>query len=96
MDIKIQEIQEDVLQWERENEELLKRYSAVLKLLVEFVKAEKRKVQVVRIGDGPLQIREQVAGEEVSALSDDMRKRWASGNSEVLVVGQPNPSVSKP
>lgn len=76
-DIKKQKIQDDILEWEKENEDLLKRYSAVLTQVVEFVKAVKGKVQVVRIGDGPLQIREHVAGEEAGALSDAMRKRWA-------------------
>lgn len=72
-------ISNDVLQWEKDHGELLKNYQAILMGIIAASKSSLNgKLQVIRCGNGPLEIRERAAGDVDEVLPSNLRKKWWS------------------
>ena len=77
--ISVQDVQLDIEEWEERHRRLVHRFYTTLKQLIDIAKQSRcRKVEVRRIGAGPLEIRKLIGG-AWSALSPDMKARW-TGN----------------
>ncbi|RAK75164.1 uncharacterized protein BO72DRAFT_498305 [Aspergillus fijiensis CBS 313.89] len=74
-DIRVQDMREQITQWERDKQELLKRLAWVLHELVQYAKSSMTRLEVCRTDSGPLQIR-RVIGDAPVALSPGLKARW--------------------
>ena len=76
-----QDMTSDVQAWEKKNQRLLGCLHALLHQIIDAVKQSRdQKVEVRRIGEGPLEIR-RIAQSSWSALPEDLKNQWkvASG-----------------
>lgn len=70
-------ISDGILKWEKDREELLKHYQAtVMKIIAVTRRSATGKLQAIRRGSGPLEIRERVAGDDANVLPQDLRNKW--------------------
>lgn len=78
-DIRVQDMHKEVRCWEEENEEALGLLNAVIRRIIEIARTSAgQKLEVSRIGNGPLLIRKNLDS-EWHALPPDLRRRWALG-----------------
>ncbi|KAI5816664.1 hypothetical protein BZA77DRAFT_246412 [Pyronema omphalodes] len=75
---KIENIGDEMRKWEKDNVNRLRRFQAVLTQILDTALDWGECVQVVRCGNGPLEIQTQSVGEEVVALPFDLRAEWTS------------------
>lgn len=85
-DITIKNIEKEVSAWEDENEQDLKRLARLLRTISKTCKQRDTKIEIVRVEDGPLEIRERLsdAGE---VFSEDVRSRWTAWLAETAKSG---------
>ena len=77
-----QDMTSDVRDWEKRNQRLLGWLHALLLRLIDAVKHSKdQKVEVRRIGEGPLEIR-RVAQSSWNALPGDLKAQWRAASGE--------------
>lgn len=77
-DVKVTNVRQELVDWETQHQDELKRFAAVLRQLITEVKrASHLKLEIYRAGIGPLQLRER---EDVTsqALPSSWRDRWAA------------------
>ncbi|KAL9119604.1 MAG: hypothetical protein Q9187_003842 [Circinaria calcarea] len=87
-DIRVQYVREEVHGWEKGHEEVLARLNAAMRRIIEIAGTSAgQRVEVSRVGSGPLLIRKNLDS-EWHALPPDLRKRWALGQDlkEILPV----------
>ncbi|KAI9843466.1 MAG: hypothetical protein M1837_006312 [Sclerophora amabilis] len=83
-DIRVQDVRDKVQDWEGENQNLLGRYYAIIRRIIDTAKGlSGNKIEVFRVGDGPLQIRKQLDA-EWNALPADLRKVWGTPQNQKL------------
>ncbi len=76
-DIQPVSICDELSKWENDHEVSLKYYQAILTELVAATRSSATgKLQVIRRGDGPLEIQERTAGDDADVLPDDLRSKW--------------------
>lgn len=82
-DLSIRDVREDVKKWEKDHAEELSKLAVLLRWLVHHSAEEN--FELCFAGDGKLEVREMLedAGE---ALSEDVKKRWASGQTTDLAA----------
>ena len=85
--VRIRNVAHDVKDWESRNKKVLQTLKATLRRIIEVLKESKsNKLEVRRLGSGPLQFRKQCE-KQWSVLPSDLRQRW---------LGRPAPaSTSK-
>lgn len=79
-DIRVQDMRDEVMRWERDNEEVLRRLAWLLNELLHYAKSSMTRLEVCRSGAGPIQIR-RLTGEAPLALSPEMKVRWTGTDS---------------
>ncbi|KAJ6024727.1 geranylgeranyl pyrophosphate synthetase [Penicillium herquei] len=79
-DIRVQDMRDEIMRWERDNEEVLRRLAWLLNELLHYAKSSMTRLEVCRSGAGPIQIR-RLAGEAPLALSPEMKARWTGKDS---------------
>ncbi|RYC54853.1 hypothetical protein CHU98_g11354 [Xylaria longipes] len=77
-DVQVSNVRKDLVDWETQHQDELKRFAAVLRqLITEMKRASHLKLEIYREGTGPLQLRER--GEATGqALPNSWRDRWAA------------------
>jgi len=76
VDVRVQNVREDITKWETEHQDEIKRLASVLRqLITEVKKANHLKLELCREGSGPLQLRER-EGTTNKALTDSWERRW--------------------
>ncbi|GLA96391.1 hypothetical protein AtubIFM57143_003856 [Aspergillus tubingensis] len=83
-EIRVQDMRDEIIRWERENEEMLRRVAWLLHELVHYAKSSMTRLEVCRSGAGPIQIR-RVTGDSPMALAPEMKAR---------LTGRVSPDVS--
>ncbi|PYI32144.1 geranylgeranyl pyrophosphate synthetase [Aspergillus indologenus CBS 114.80] len=78
-DIRVQDMREQITQWERDKQELLGRLAWILHELVQYAKSSMTRLEVCRTDSGPLQIR-RLIGDAPLALSPGLKARWTEGD----------------
>ncbi|KAI0541590.1 hypothetical protein GGR58DRAFT_498091 [Xylaria digitata] len=77
-DVQIGNVGKDLIKWETQHQDDLKRFASILcQLITEVKRVSHLKLEVYREGLGPLQIRERT-GAVRKALSDSWRDRWVA------------------
>ncbi|KAL4786944.1 hypothetical protein BJX76DRAFT_345963 [Aspergillus varians] len=77
-DVRVEDVRNDVRQWEEEQEPTLQKLAALLKMLVAFAHSQKDgRFEVMYKGDA-LELRE-VGGEFNCCIPDSMKRRWMEG-----------------
>ncbi|KAL8947730.1 MAG: hypothetical protein Q9222_006026 [Ikaeria aurantiellina] len=81
-DIRVQDVREEIDDWERDNQDLLGRFGHLLRQIVAFARANKdTKLELRRHDQGDLEVRKQTDDIDMSALSDEVKERWIFGPS---------------
>lgn len=75
VDIRIEEVKEDIAKWEKENEESLRKLASLVHDLVELAKTSRSRLEVCHATDGCLEIR-RPRNETPGALPSEMRESW--------------------
>ncbi|RAH56636.1 geranylgeranyl pyrophosphate synthetase [Aspergillus piperis CBS 112811] len=83
-EIRVQDMRDEIIRWERENEEMLRRVAWLLHELVHYAKSSMTSLEVCRSGAGPIQIR-RVTGDRPMALAPETKAK---------LTGRVNPDVS--
>ncbi|RAK83096.1 geranylgeranyl pyrophosphate synthetase [Aspergillus costaricaensis CBS 115574] len=83
-EIRVQDMRDIIIRWERENEEMLRRVAWLLHELVHYAKSSMTSLEVCRSGAGPIQIR-RVTGDSPMALAPEMKAK---------LTGRVSPDVS--
>lgn len=81
-DIDIKPMKDIISQWEKENEDVLRKLASLLHELVECAMTSKTRLEICREGSGPLEVR-RVCDCSMEALPVGLRKRWAEARSSV-------------
>ncbi|GAW25046.1 putative geranylgeranyl pyrophosphate synthetase [Rosellinia necatrix] len=77
-DVRVEDIREELFEWEAQHQGRLKRFATILRQLTTEVKrASHVKLEICRTGTGPLQLRER-QGEANQALPSAWEIRWAA------------------
>lgn len=77
-DVQVSDVRQDLVEWETEHQDELKRFASILRQLITEVKrASHLKLEICRSGTGPLQLRERKAT-ATQALPNSWRDRWAA------------------
>ncbi|KAL6234575.1 hypothetical protein BDW75DRAFT_240982 [Aspergillus navahoensis] len=81
-DVRVEDVREEVRQWEADHEDELRKLSTLLELLIAFAHGQPDgRYEVVfqgAEGNGELELRE-VGGEVNCCISDSMKRRWTVG-----------------
>lgn len=76
-DVQKTNLNDDILQWEKDSQAELRNFVSILKwLIVEVKRAKHSSLEVFRKDKGPLQLRERV-GEQRQALPEEWRDKWS-------------------
>lgn len=74
-DIRVQDMREEIKEWEADNAESLQQLASLLHELVELAGTSRTKLEICRSESGPLEIR-RLADEDLEALPSELRARW--------------------
>ncbi|KAI1168429.1 hypothetical protein F5B18DRAFT_646954 [Nemania serpens] len=78
VDVQVTDVGQDLVEWETEHQDELKRFASTLRQLITEVKrASHLKLEIYRAGTGPLQLRERKETAS-QALPSSWRDRWAA------------------
>lgn len=80
-DVRVEDVREEVRQWEKEQESNLQKLAGLLKMLIAFAQGQADgRFEVVYRGDS-LELRE-VGGVVNCCIPDEMKRRWTRGGSD--------------
>ncbi|KIX03283.1 uncharacterized protein Z518_06835 [Rhinocladiella mackenziei CBS 650.93] len=74
-DIRIQDMREEVSQWEDDNSQQLRQLASLLHEILEFSRTSVTSLELCRSESGPLQIR-RLADEGLDVLPEDWKSKW--------------------
>ncbi|KAI9795565.1 MAG: hypothetical protein M1833_006965 [Piccolia ochrophora] len=93
--IQVQDVRANIKDWEKSNKERLRRFGVTLRLLIKAVKeSENNKIEIRRIGLGPLQIRKPIE-QTWSTLPPDLEERWLRNPASSRLKVQGSSSATK-
>lgn len=81
-DVRVQDIRQDLLDWEKENEHFLDRFNSLVHRIISIVRKSGPGygLEVSRKEDGPIQVRK-LLDTDWHALPSDLRQKWAEPKS---------------